>query len=252
MAKRKETLELEEKLHKMVEKERIYGCEEVTIGFYNNGHGNEVVDFCTMDSKGILRCYEIKVTLADLKSHAKKSWYGHYNYLVITTELFEKIKDDILKYLPPHVGLMLPYDAPWSKGFQTIITPKKQKLSLEEENMLKESMIRSMYYKMIKYRDAADMEKVSALQKEYRACEKERKKYSNENATLYHAISRIERVLRKYYNLEVDLLDFVDKFEHRKLLLPERISLSLTEKGMKVNEDTKEYMEYEKESSYDN
>ena len=56
MAKRKETLEIENILHSMCEKKRIYGCEEVTIGFYNNGHGNEVVDFCTMDSKGILRC----------------------------------------------------------------------------------------------------------------------------------------------------------------------------------------------------
>lgn len=68
MAKRRETLEIEETLRQMCKKRGIYGCEEVTIGFYNNGHGNEIVDFCTMDSKGVLRCYEIKVTMPDLKS----------------------------------------------------------------------------------------------------------------------------------------------------------------------------------------
>jgi hypothetical protein len=87
LAKRKETLELEDALAKNTREKRIYGCEEITIGFYNNGHGNEIVDFMTMDFKGIVKCYEIKVTLQDLKSSAKKSWYGHYNYLVVLQEI---------------------------------------------------------------------------------------------------------------------------------------------------------------------
>ena len=53
MSKRKETLEIEDKLYYMCHKKRIYGCEEVTIGFVNSGYGNEIVDFITMDSKGI-------------------------------------------------------------------------------------------------------------------------------------------------------------------------------------------------------
>lgn len=242
MAKRKETLELEEKLHKMCEKDRIYGCEEVTIGFHNNGHGNEIVDFCTMDSKGVLRCYEIKVTLADLKSNAKKSWYGHYNYLVLTNELYLKINDNLDNYIPDYVGVMLPNVFSWSNGFEVVFRAKKQHLTTEQENMLKESMIRSMYYKMIKYRDAADMEKVNALQKEYRTCKKERDKYVNENATLYHAISRIKRVLKRYYDKEIDLLHFVDEFEHKRFLLPANINLSLNEKGQKLNLEIEENM----------
>jgi hypothetical protein len=70
MAKRKETVELENALIKNTREKRIYGCEEITIGFYNGGKGNEIVDFMTMDSKGIIKCYEIKVTLEDLKSKA--------------------------------------------------------------------------------------------------------------------------------------------------------------------------------------
>ena len=52
--KTKETLEIEDQLRKMCRKKRLYGCEEVTIGFYNSGHGNEICDFMTMDSKGII------------------------------------------------------------------------------------------------------------------------------------------------------------------------------------------------------
>ena len=74
MAKTKETIAIEHALSDMCRKKRIYGCEEVTIGFPNDGHGNEIVDFMSMDSKGILRCYEIKISLADLHSNAKKSW----------------------------------------------------------------------------------------------------------------------------------------------------------------------------------
>lgn len=75
MVKSKLTLELEDKLRTMSIRRRIYGCEEVTIGFYKDGHGDEIVDFCTMDSNGIIRCYEIKISMNDLKSKAKKSWY---------------------------------------------------------------------------------------------------------------------------------------------------------------------------------
>lgn len=71
MGKSQDTLTLENVLIQNTKKKRIYGCEEITIGFYNNGHGNEVVDFMTMDSKGTIKCYEIKVTLQDLKSNAK-------------------------------------------------------------------------------------------------------------------------------------------------------------------------------------
>lgn len=54
MAKRQDTIALENALIKQTRQNRIYGCEEITIGFYNNGHGNEIVDFMTMDSKGII------------------------------------------------------------------------------------------------------------------------------------------------------------------------------------------------------
>ena len=71
MPKRKETKEIESLLEKHAKEKRLYGCEEVTIGFFNAGHGNEICDYVLMDAKGIVKCYEIKVTASDLKSHAK-------------------------------------------------------------------------------------------------------------------------------------------------------------------------------------
>lgn len=237
MPKRKETLELEDKLHYMCRKRRIYGCEEVTIGFYNNGHGNEIVDFCSMDSKGLLRCYEIKVTMADLKSRAKKSWYGHYNYLFVTPELFSKIQQNIHEYIPDYVGVAVPCPNSWSDGIEIRWNAKKQDLTPEQETMLKESMIRSMSYKMQKYRDAADMEKYSKLNSELRAVEKKHQQSEKEAAELRFLVGRMERILRLYYGVnDIDITEVVNNINLQNLILPEQITLSITERGRAFND----------------
>ena len=163
MPKTKITVGIETALNNMCRSKRLYGCEEVTIGFPNNGHGNEIVDFMTMDSKGILRCYEIKVSLSDLKSKAKKSWFGNYNYLVITDNLFHKVYDWSI-YIPDHIGVMV------YSGNEICCKrrPIKKELSSLDQLMIKEGLIRSLTWKMWKYRDAADMEKVQGLKAEIR------------------------------------------------------------------------------------
>ena len=149
------TLAIERYLAEQCREKRIYGCEEVTIGFYRGGHGNEAVDFCVMDSTGTIRCYEIKVTVADLKSHAAKSFYGNYNYLIISEQIEQKI-DDFSPFIPDDVGIKV-YDG---TGLVTVRNAAKRTLSAEDELMMKESMIRSMYYKMAKYADAVSPEKI--------------------------------------------------------------------------------------------
>lgn len=231
-------MQIEETLRRMCQEKRIYGCEEVTIGFYNNGHGNEVVDFCTMDSKGILRCYEIKVTLAGLKSKAKKSWYGHYNYLCVTSDLYEKIANNLSDYIPDYVGVIAPSSSFWSKtGMAAMRDSKKQNLSPEDEIMLKESMIRSMYHKLQKCRNASDLDKMSKLQSELRQSEKERKKYWNEVSSLRYVMDKFERILRVYYGKEnLHPEEIVPLVDNRRIRLPETITLSLTERGKQYNE----------------
>ena len=235
MAKRKETVEIEKKLHDMCRKRRIYGCEEVTIGFFGNGHGNEIVDYCTMDSKGVLRCYEIKVTLADLKSKAKKSWYGHYNYLFVTSELWRKIQGDLEKYIPEYVGVAIPCLTSWSDGVEIVRNAKKQDILNEQESMMKESMVRSMYYKMSKYRDASNVEHVSELSRNLKKCEENNKRYYKENEKLRLVIGKAERILRRYYDKDIDLQEICEKVSEGKVFLPEDVTLVLNERGKEYN-----------------
>lgn len=176
----------------------IYGCEEITIGFVNGGHGNEIVDFMTMDSRGIIRCYEIKVTLQDLRSKAKKSWYGNYNYLVVSDELRYKIHD-WSEYLPEGVGLLMGYEREhfptWE--LQSIFNPKKQVIASEINIMLKESMVRSMYYKMNKYMDSQCIEKMKDLQKTQRYWEKQYRDEHKDYLELYRKVKKYERLKKK-------------------------------------------------------
>ena len=167
MSKTKTTIELQDALINDTRQKRIYGCEEVTIGFQNSGRGHEVADFMTMDSKGILRCYELKVTLQDLKSRAKKSWYGHYNYLVVNDKLYKKIEDWTL-FVPEGVGILCGTSLSCRKK------PSRKNIPQETETMLKESLIRSLYWKIEKYRDAANLEKKTELEKKIRELEKEK------------------------------------------------------------------------------
>ncbi|WP_324825096.1 hypothetical protein [Sinanaerobacter sp. ZZT-01] len=210
MAKRKETLEIEKALNEMCRDKRIYGCEEITIGFVNNGYGDEIVDFMTMDSKGIIRCYEIKVTIQDLKSSAKKSWYGHYNYLVVSDALLNKI-GDWEKYKPNHVGLIRAYELRYHGAWQmvTVFNPKRQEIDQETNNILKESIIRSMFYKMLKYKDSSDMDKANALKKEVIRANEERKKAEKQYVELRKNVKRYERAMRKIEGKRVYFEDVV-------------------------------------------
>lgn len=121
----------------------------------------------TMDSKGIVKCYELKVTIQDLKSDAKKSWYGHYNYLVVSKELYNQVEnwDD---FIPKHIGIIV------GEYLESVRKAKKCDMSTETEIMLKESMIRSMFWKMDKYKDAQSLDKQKKLQAKIRQLEKEK------------------------------------------------------------------------------
>ena len=86
-----------------------YGTTEVTIDFQRNGNGRELVDFMSYDAKSdCFRCYEIKVTYQDFCISAKKSWYGNYNYLVLSSELYTKRDINYWKKdVPSGVGIIV-------------------------------------------------------------------------------------------------------------------------------------------------
>lgn len=71
-----------------------------------------------------------KVSVSD-EVWQKNTFCGHYNYYVMTKELFEKIKNEI----PVHIGVYI--------GGLCVKRAKKQPLKVEEQ-ILKDSLIRSL------------------------------------------------------------------------------------------------------------
>ena len=91
--KTEKTKEIENYLFLFLQKKGTFCCPEVKMGMGNVGkHG--IVDYLSMTTKGIVTCYEIKITKEDLVN----SSHGH-NFYVIPIGLYSKIKDFVPKYV---------------------------------------------------------------------------------------------------------------------------------------------------------
>lgn len=144
---------MEKAIRKATKKTGVFGCFEVTIGFGEK----ERVDYMTYDTKGIFRCYEIKCTKSDFHSKAAKSFVGHYNYYVLTKELYNEVKEEIPDWVGVYVNdccIKNPKKQDISKKEYKIrrsIKGKSTKISYSWIDMLKDSMIRSLYRDADKY-----------------------------------------------------------------------------------------------------
>lgn len=166
MAKTELTEQLERAISLVTSKIGVFGCFEVTIGFY----GEERVDYITLDTKGVWRCYEIKTSLSDFRSKAKKSFVGHYNYYVMTEDLYEKVKDEIPSHVGVYVGEMY---------LKCVKKSKKQELEVEEE-VLKMSLIRSLYRDSQKLHRLKNPKALNKLNNRISKLEKEKFKYKDD------------------------------------------------------------------------
>jgi hypothetical protein len=128
MAKTEATVQLERAIYNATRKMGTFCCFEVTIGI----GGSERVDYITYDTKKVWRCFEIKTSVADFRSKAKKSFVGHLNYFVLTKEVYEKVKDEVPKHVGVYVNGMCRKRA------------KKQQVTPEMHETLTMSMIRSL------------------------------------------------------------------------------------------------------------
>lgn len=94
MSKTKLTVEIEKALVKKTkEKKGLYGALEVTIGYSEFRRDYERCDYMTFDSSNEICCYEIKVSIEDLQSHAKKTFVGNRNYLVMPKSMYKELKE---------------------------------------------------------------------------------------------------------------------------------------------------------------
>lgn len=122
------TKRLENKIHGVTTKKGSFGCFEVTIGWY----GKERVDYLTYDANGVFKCYEIKSSVEDFHSQWAHTFVGHYNYYVLTQEVYDAVKDEI----PYDVGVYVE---------DCIVKGAKRRVLAVEENLLRDSMIRSLH-----------------------------------------------------------------------------------------------------------
>lgn len=123
-----------------------YGTIEVTLSEYGITNGKEIVDFLSYDSKtNIFRCFEIKVTMQDFRSDAKKSWYGNHNYLVLSSDLYEKQSLEKWKQeIPTNVGIIVCNPATLYK--EVVKKSKKIDISQKQQELLKNSLLRTLFY----------------------------------------------------------------------------------------------------------
>lgn len=151
MAKTEETLIIENVLYKNLFGSnpclaREYGTKEVTITLPKEKKVKEIVDFLSYNAvKDEFRCYEIKVSMADFKSKAAKSWVGNYNYLVISKELYLKQSlYDWKEQIPDHVGIIVINVERRSKWIA------KRSVHMEITDsikfMLRQSLLRTLFY----------------------------------------------------------------------------------------------------------
>lgn len=161
--KTKETLLIEQVLYASLFGDnpslaKEFGTTEVKIGFgkelREHRVKNEYVDFMSYDiRKDIFRCYEVKVSMSDFKSKANLSWYGNYNYLVLSNELYyQQSLKDWENTIPENVGIIVVYlgiaeaSSDLRNAKETVKRPKFVEVEFEMKQTLKNSLLRSLFY----------------------------------------------------------------------------------------------------------
>lgn len=148
MSKTDLTRQAEKCLWAYTNKMGVFGCFEVTIGWF----GDERVDYITYSTDNSIRCYEIKVTLADLKSKAKQTFIGDYNYLVVTAELWEAIQaDEKLGWKYYNEGILIFNEHSHSIGIASVKKAKKRNVTIGIRATVLESMVRSLNREVSKF-----------------------------------------------------------------------------------------------------
>ena len=169
------TLQIEDLLYKYTNKPGVFGCFEVTLGFY----GRERIDYLTYSTKGVWRCYEVKVTKDDFFSGAHNSFVGHYNYFVLTQELYEQVRE----FIPYFVGVYVLK----KKSLECCKKAKRIELKMEEQ-VLKDSMIRSLFRESDKLRKSKDMGVIEGFKRRIAKAERDYKNYYDKYRQLHREI----------------------------------------------------------------
>lgn len=169
------TKNLENAIFNQTRKMGTFGCFEVTIGF----GGNERVDYMTYNTRGDIRCYEIKSSKEDFYSDAKWSFVGNYNYFVLTQETYEQVKHDI----PKGIGVYID---------GRTIKRRATRKEVSNVSVILESMIRSLYREFEKSYWSENIRFMQRLKRE----NSNMKNQIREAQKLRNMLSRIRHIIR--------------------------------------------------------
>ena len=144
------TKELELKIYFSLVKMGTYLCFEVMMPaqfrLEHTSGNNERVDLLTYDTKGIWRFYELKISVSDFHSKAKKTFFGNFNYYVMPFEIYEKVKGEI----PKNIGCYV------SRGRDCYCVKRATRQELQgNEEPLKNAFIQALsgkHHKLMKIR----------------------------------------------------------------------------------------------------
>jgi hypothetical protein len=183
--KTEETDKLERALHIYAKKYRQIGCNEVTIGWF----GKERVDYLAFNTRGVWLCYEIKVTKADFRSKAAKTFVGNKNYYAMPMELYKEVADEI----PNHIGVLVSQN-----GSQLYCdkNAKSVKISVPEKTLW-QSLLRSLCRGYDAHWDEKDGSKAEWLKGELKRAFEQMKMYKEYETELYHKMRAMKSLLRE-------------------------------------------------------
>lgn len=181
------TKKLEDALWDTTTKMSVFGCFEVTIGFNTSKYGR--VDYMTMDTKDIFRFYEIKVSKSDFHSKAKHTFLGHFNYYVLSNELYQEIKNEI----PKHIGAFVLEETEYGSEIMVCRKPpQKQELTINP-GILKSSMVRSLFREYQRHKESKNISYINRLKYNIQRLEKENRELrheSTESSTMIRAFEK--------------------------------------------------------------
>ncbi|MEB5480739.1 hypothetical protein P8825_14320 [Shouchella clausii] len=117
------------------------------------------------------------MSASDFRSKAKNTFVGHYNYYVMTRELYEKVKEEI----PSHIGVYV--------GGRSVKRAKKQELLVDEE-VLKSSLIRSLYREAEKVFKSENPTILDSFRRRLSYEQKQKVRYQEQYEELHRKVSK--------------------------------------------------------------
>ena len=232
-----ETKQIELGIFNATCKQGVFGCFEVTIGWF----GKERVDYMTYDTKGIFRCYEIKVTKADFHSPCHNSFVGNFNYYVLPIKLYEQVKDEI----PNFVGVYV-ID---NKSVYSVKNAKRK--AVGNSDVLKDSMIRSLSREVSKQIRNGDPLKIESLNREIGQLKNQRNDYQHQ---YWDLLREVQERYGTRWNRDIEVQEDFNTKTHELKILPKyfrQVKLGIKKFELRKNDRGYEVGDYVKLCEHD-